>query len=349
MKNIINSLLIPWVLCPILMVMLFVNTKRINSYKNHFSRNILPHFVLKKKVIELKPGDWSIVGETSSKIFLSEIKSINNIYEIDWMKDLRNYHWIQGPKNIKFVSPTIKIDSPNFYIQDGGLPLLVQGCLASWKINKVTRPEKRFSSLMVLTDSSYVITMLSQKKGITIGIKESGSMPMKKAVGISENKQLTIFDNDGIMSFCRDLKKIVYLNYYKNTYKVYHLNLNLAYTGKTLDTISVPKIVTSKVREEIKILYPSQPGNKQMWIDKKIMYVYSSLRADNEERKKSEHSAVIDAYNLESGLYLHSFYIDDQNGEHLRDFRVIGNCVYALFNSVICKYEINTIYRKVHK
>ena len=65
------------------------------------------------------------------------------------------------------------------------------------------------------------------------------------------------------------------------------------------------------------------------------------MLAKNEDEKKFENSSVIDTYNLRDGQYQFSFYLPKHNEKKMREFKVSGDMLIALYDHYVLKYQFD--------
>src|SRR5690606_9239705 len=187
---------------------------------------------------------------------------------------------LNNEKNIKFISPQIKIYYPYFFLIDGTIPIIFKGNISDWN----TEPYWQGNDNQILISQ---IEILSTSQFVFRGVDKInfqnliGRIDIEHVESFITNNLILptvkdgIFETDGMLRYNSDLREIIYTYYYKNMYIKIDNNLNLINSGKTIDTVknAVLKIATtnsgqvSKLSEKPLIVnYQSNTSNKYLLI-----------------------------------------------------------------------------------
>ncbi|PZO27848.1 MAG: hypothetical protein DCE86_12795, partial [Flavobacteriaceae bacterium] len=134
--------------------------------------------------------------------------------------------------------------------------------------------------------------------------------------------------------------------FYRNQFILADDRLTLDYRGNTIDTTTKAriKVATIKSRNERTFSAPPYIVNKRAATFGKYLFVHAGLIGRYEPEDVWETASIIDVYDLKSKTYAFSFYVNDENGEKMTDFKVDGKLLIALFGRNIAVYSINSIY-----
>lgn len=146
--------------------------------------------------------------------------------------------------------------------------------------------------------------------------------------------------NDGIF-IPVDSTKVIYLYHHKNIYKCYDTSLNLLFTHHTIDTSTTSPKIKNLPMGGYAFSEPVRVKNMRGCVNDRILYVNSSLIAENEKRDEFRSNSVIDRYDLQSGKYLGSFYIPVLYGERINDFKIKGDKLFALYKKNLKIFKIH--------
>src|SRR5262249_2111967 len=151
-----------------------------------------------------------------------------------------------------------------------------------------------------------------------------------------------IFCTDGSLLAQADSNRLIYVYNYRNQWICLDTNLNIRYKARTIDTNSRVKFTVGSIPSQHAITMSSPPTfvNQQSCISGNSLFIHSALQADNDESDVYSISSPIDVYSLVDGKYLLSFYLPDYRKHKIRDFRVSGNTLVALYDHYVYTYTL---------
>jgi hypothetical protein len=301
--------------------------------------------------IKLKQELSRIVGFTQNNIFFSS-KDPRRIITTNYALDKIDSIFI--PVNINGqiqAAYDVVIDSPrvNFFANNFSM-------VFKWSLNtgesdsvRITKFNKTplFSMATSISPKSAVLRAIDStvSRQIFKKVLFSTGETVAKSTLLSEEDDLG-FSTDGLLRYDSSSHRIIYMQYYQNRFYCLDTNLNLLYAGKTIDTTNINPIRTRNFAKEGKgghSLMPSVPLkaiNKQCTANNGIIYTYSTLPSNNEQKNKFLHNAVIDTYNIIDGSYRGSFYIPELNQEKLHNFVMSKNLLICLYKTGIATYAL---------
>lgn len=151
-------------------------------------------------------------------------------------------------------------------------------------------------------------------------------------------------NSDGKLLFDKSCNEIIYIYFYRNSYLRIDTNLNLLMACQTIDTFKgreTKKLVKTGKRIKRENIIQSAASNRLSSISNGILYVNSTLKADNETNTDFDQNGVIDIYKISENKYKGSIYIPLHNKKKIDDFFVKDNYLYVLFKGELHMYRLN--------
>jgi hypothetical protein len=322
--------------------------------RNSFLREFPSHPVLEGNSFDLQFNSYYIAGGTSKHIYLGNYSSPLHLLILNTsLTDSQHVKLnVKGILDQKFWSARIRADSTHFYLHDGAVPRIYRGSNYNWTAERIGYDNEYFLDIEPIGKRSFFIKSLSLSEESILG-KISADSPHYKFTSTILTKQVDgVFCTDGTFSYDQDLSKVIYVYRYRNEFIVMDTNLNVAYRGNTIDTVTRAKIKVDEVgTSHAKTLSaPPLVVNKQSSAYKDWLFINSDMLSKNEHPSALNEGSVIDVYNLRNAKYLFSFYIFNYEGkEKLREFRVFGNRLVVLFDTHLKVYELRGNYFKTRK
>jgi hypothetical protein len=319
-------------------------SKRI--YRNSFTRNFVHDALTQEAEIDLQYNSYYIAGTSTNKIYLGNftapaqmIVADKSLADSQHVKlQIRNLGKIEDPKKFKVV-----VDSPHFFLTHGSMPGIFRGRINEWQAERLIPDSAYFVDAIPFESSSLALRSYSTFSKAFELAKATVDSPYFEFKYDLLKKQIDgIFCVEGNLHYNRELKKIVYLYTYRNQYMVIDTNLNLIHQYHTIDTFSHAMIKVANVKSNESILtgLPARI-NGYSCVSGKYLFVRSNLMAKNDSEERFREGAVIDVYDLTTGNYLHSFYINNYQNIGMSMFQVFGNSLVALFDKYMVVYNLN--------
>jgi len=235
----------------------------------------------------------------------------------------------------------LQIDSPHIYLMDGIKPVIIEGDLPSLHLKKTIRTSY-FTGAIAINNHSFILRSVYNGIGNVIVRQENNTDSLKKRI-LLEKQVDGVFCTDGEMIKVPGSLRFIYVYYYRNQFLCTDSHLNLIYKGKTIDTIGRAHIKVTKIAStgETTMSAPPLYVNKRACANSKYLFVQSALRANNETEYMIKNVSMIDVYAVFDGKYKFSFYLPDFRGHKVRDFKVYGKSLYALYDHYLYKYKLN--------
>jgi hypothetical protein len=163
-----------------------------------------------------------------------------------------------------------------------------------------------------------------------------------RADAVLEKQVDGIFDTQGALLAQPGANRLVYVYNYRNQFIVMDTNLQVRFKARTIDTVSRVKFSVGYVPSDRSLTLSSPPQfvNLQSCVDGNYLFIHSALRADNDVPTMFEQGSAIDVYSLIDGKYIFSFFLPDYAHQKVRDLRVAGNTLIALYGQYAYSYKL---------
>lgn len=320
----------------LVVLVLYMVADRLNHQHNNFTRLFPPHPVLFEKAVDIKYNSYYVAGATPDNFYLANFTAPLHLLSLNTTSaDTQHVRiTIKDTSLQKFKSIRVTVDSPFFYIADGIRPALLKGLIGQWHAKRYVYDSAYFTEAVPISPASFIIRSVSRTNRNFLS-KETSTLPHLQIDTTLLAKQVDgLFCTDGMMHFNHDLNMLVYLYFYRNQFICMDTSLNLRYRGKTIDTVSHAQIKVASIRSDNSITLAAPPlmVNKKSATSGQYLFVNSALQAKNETAEAFNTASVIDVYDLRNGIYQFSFYLFDFNEEKLREFKVAGDKLVALYD-----------------
>lgn len=324
-------------------VVLYAVSNKLNHAENGFIRLFPPHVTTPKKIMDIQYNSWYISGATATKIYLSNYTTPDRLFETDFFLHDSMSHRLNillGNKRLA-TSTRMIVDSPFIHIMDGNTPAFFKGRLDNL-IMQYDSALAYFTLAIPISASSHILRSVGGKLHQNMLLKQ-----LQHTLLVKENilqKQIDgIFCTDGALNYDAASNRLVYVYSYRNQFICMDTNLTVLYRSKTIDTVNSAKLSVDTVRSEGRVTLSSPPlfVNQQISTANGCLFVHSNLRANNENEEAFNLRSVIDVYRLQDGQYLFSFYLPDYRKKKIRDFKVVGNRLFALYDHYLYAYQLN--------
>jgi len=310
--------------------------------KNGFIRLVPPHIAIPAHIRDLHANVWNLAGGTATRVYLSNRAAPARLMEINLdLKDsmLRNLSIHSAATRVS-KSLRVMVDSPTICLAEGVSPLLAEGRLGDSLLHRL--PANAYFGLATpLSPASHILRVFDTRLGQNILIKQLPDTLISKAP-ILEKQADGLFCTDGALHAQPDSNRLVYIYSYRNQFICLDTNLRVRYSARTIDTVSHVQFTVSKIPSQKAVTFSSPPSfvNEQSCVNGNYLFVHSALPADNEDAELFRTGAAIDVYSLVDGSYLFSFYLPDYRNKKMRDFRVFGNTLVALYDHYVYTYTL---------
>jgi hypothetical protein len=333
-----------------LVVILFGLSKNMVNTGYSFLRQFPPHPIKAGDTLDLEFDSYYIAGGTPYHFYLGNTTaSLHLLLLNSHLSDTQHISFKSHEiDTMKFWSLRVKVDSPRFILADGTLPAIFTGTVNEWEVRHTQHDDDAFFvDYVPITSGSIGIRSIGSKTGnYVLGKKTLHNEDVTLSYELLEKQLDGRFCVDGMLHYSKSLARLIYVYYYRNQFIVADTSLNLAYRGKTIDTISHAQIKIAKLSSDNLNTHAAPPlfVNKQSCVEDDFLFINSGLLAKNEEKKVFDRSSVIDVYDIRNGEYKLSFYIPEFSGKKMHDFRVFGNKLIVLIDTYVLTYTLSSRY-----
>lgn len=335
-------------------ILLFLSSENIMHHNNPFLRRYPTHAAEFSSQVNLKFNSYYFAGLSSARVYLGNYT--NPSYVLSMNEDLKKQRKIKisfNPKDIPFKAVTLAVCNSHFFLFDGSVPISFRGDLENWTVTKEFKGMPYFTRAIPIDSSNIVFRSNNAVNSANVlGIyNASADIKITYKRGLLQKQIDGIFDTDGTLLYSQELKKIIYLYYYRNEFIVANKNGTLQYRGNTIDTIKHAKIKVTSLRNgaERAMSSPSFPVNARAAVYKNLLFIHSKIKGRAENEQLWERSFIIDVYDISTNSYLLSFPIYHHKGEKLNSFIVSQTHLYALIGKSLTVYKFREVIQKEFK
>jgi uncharacterized membrane protein YphA (DoxX/SURF4 family) len=330
---------------------LYAISENRNYHRSNFTRMFPPAAVKKQNILDLKYNSYYFAGISDNTVYLGNTTSPALLLSTNPVFNKTTSRYISiKEKGITFRAVQLRVQPPYFYVLDGSVPCIFRGSIANWKADLKMKGEGKFSNAEIIDSTSVAFRANSRNTGENIlGKIEYASNPQVSYHPELLKKQMDgIFDTDGMLKYSTQLKKMVYIYFYRNQFIIADDQLRFLYEGKTIDNISIArlKIASIKSRDIKKLAEPAVMVNKTIAIHRNLLFINSGVLGKYERKIMWKQASIIDVYNLENRKYLMSFYIYNEKGKELKSFIVNDNFMFAIIGNSIVSYRLGKRLKK---
>ncbi|TKC62202.1 hypothetical protein FBD94_08245 [Pedobacter hiemivivus] len=322
-----------------------------NNENNGFTRIIKEQHIKFTKAYQLPPTVFYFAGISPTELHLKNLNDPSGLYLIDFALSKLKWRNLKLSTGLKAAPKqvTISVRDTTIAVTDdlsGNLTL----------ISKITGKGRKFKGPEIWINQTSLISG-SSLIGKNLLIK--GEQPQRQLVKINylkgkvkstyqiEKQTDGFFCTDGYLQFDQMHSKLFYMYFYRGEFLCLDTNMKLLYKSKTIDTVTTAVVKAAKVtKNKVNTFTQSTPPNavnRVYTLCKNELYIASLLKADNEQTSNFKENQIIDVYNMDSGKYQYSFYLPKYNGVKLRDFRISGNLIFAIYGTLIVRYELDPL------
>jgi len=320
------------------------NENEPNKQKNGFKRSFVNSTVILVNTISTPTDIISISGITANTVFLSKTTTGEILFtdykgtkkgKLKW----RVGHPFYGINNISFV------DSPYVYILAGDASTILKTSFNDSEVSEINIPKPIFSKGILINPELFVLRQFSKTvKDQKFVSYNSITGSLREESDISEVHNDGGIATDGMFNYDKKTDILIYTYFYKNSFLLLDTNLNRIGIGNTIDTFSSYQIHVTNITKGKSTYFtnntPTRFINRASTVYNGKLYVYSTLKADNENADIFKKNMPIDVYDLLSLHYIGSLYLPKMNGKNCYSFKVCDNIIIALYPNEIGYFSI---------
>lgn len=344
-KNIYLVLVSIFMLCAGAVTLLFFLASSAPPRNNGFKRLYANQKILAGiDTFDIRYDSYYIAGKTSHRVYLANLVHPDQLLALNaaGLDTQRIKLTVLQDEGISFRNPRVNVDSPYFFMSDGTLPAIFKGTLGERVARTGHGKGIYFLDMEPIGFSSFALRTLDGRREARLGKLIETPFEVIFPPELLQKQVDGIFCTEGRMHFDKWRNRMVYVYLYRNQFIVMDSSLQLMYKGETLDTISRARIQVEQLGSagNSALFGPGALVNRQSDLEDGFLYVNSSMIADNDRTTDFENASVIDVYEVESGRYLHSFYVPAWEGKRFRAFSVCDNILIALYKDRVVSYSV---------
>ncbi|MET0944880.1 MAG: MauE/DoxX family redox-associated membrane protein [Flavobacterium sp.] len=337
----------------IIIIILFQFSEETIHRNNSFVRRYPHHPITTIKGIPLNYNSYYIAGFANEKIYLGNSTAPLHLLSID--TTLKNTTPIRiqiaDSKDYSFSSVQVRIKAPDFFISDGAVPIVYAGNTNDWTAKTILKGNDNFSLFEPTTRDNFVIRGNNKNSGEHVlgTMSKSDKGKITTAPSALQKKIDGIFDTDGMLVYNEELKKVIYMYYYRNSFIVSDTNLKSIYNGKTIDTVSQVPMEFAYLKSNTEKKFAKQPPMIQKFAASsgKYLFVKSDRLGKYESEEMIKQSSIVDVYDLQKHTYEFSFYLYHYENEEIKKFAIYGNLLIGLTKKHLVTCELKPKYFKL--
>lgn len=319
-----------------------------NKHKNGFNRHYLSGKVIPIAQTSTRGMIQDIAGATATRFYFT-----TNDPEIivTTIHTLHNFNVIRFPlpekKEIDIYYFTA-VDYPYAYIYAYNLPAIITVNLITGKSSTKHLPGGIYSNAQSISNNTFVLRKLSTIVPDQFFVKVNTlNDTILHENNISEVLADGGMSTDGLLHYDSTSHLFTYLHYYNNRYFSFDSTLHAVDSGRTIDTFSHFRFELSDKIAKTQHVFTSQGPDKMInaasCVSKGLLYVHSTLKADNDEKDTYQHNIVIDVYEMRSGKYKGSFIIPEDPMNRINKMMVVDNKLLMNFKDHIAVWSLANI------
>lgn len=310
-----------------------------NDHLNGFFRKKPSHKIVGIGFLKLADQYLYLAGGDDAFVYLGNKRIKDQIIRIRTGTKEIDRFTITGLDTIKFsLGLKTYVYRGNVFLIDNRKPLILSGKATDYKmINRWVVPG--FLDGLPNSGGSGILNMALDGHNTLVKWRNNELLNYYR-LGTKVND---FFSSDGKLIQVAGNAQMIYVYYYQNKFLSLDSNLRITYTEKTIDTTSHPqiKIHNNKKLHQMTLDAPPKFVNKQASANSYYLFIHSAIKADNELDKEIKVVNPIDVYALKNGKYEFTIYLPNFDDEKLKDFRVDGNVLSALYDHYLYFYKLD--------
>lgn len=344
MKKAILNIIGIAALVAIIIIAIMGNSSDTAEKKNGFTRHYSQVTLLNE--CKLNKSLTSIVGLTEGSLYL---KAVDPRQIIVMDKDLKIRDTINPNFPLTRViadSYNLQVDSPFIYLFANNVATVLKYQDGLPSVNTIKLNTNIFSKSVLLSSHKIAIRVFdSSEIKQTFAIVNLGTGQIEARNPIFEGQNDGGLSTDGFLKYDSSTKSIVYLQLYRNRFFRLDTSLQLVYEGRTIDTTSSNVISVQKfsINDTMGSIMPSNPLkaiNTTCFVNAGLLYIISTLKADNEDVDTFLENVPVDVYRVLDGRYLGSFYLPKYKDNKATQIVARNSVIFALYSGAIRTFEI---------
>lgn len=344
-------LLIFNVLSSAVVIILFIRSEHVIKKENNFTRRFLQFPVVEDKSLQLVNDRFYFAGTAGREIYLGSRYNPLIISKVDnQLENIQEMKVHPDRMNYDFRNLQVKVKPPYYYLADGTVPVLYRGRIGSSKTKLISYNDAFFSQISIIDSTKFAIrTQKSQDTQLTAALLNLHTNPkVIFKTSILTKQSDGVFDSDGQLINISSPERYIYLYAYRNQMMVMDKELNLIKTLKTIDTTTIARIKTIKMKDgQHKMTEPPLVVNHKITAYGNLAFIHSNLKGRFEKNKTWQSSSIVDIYRTDRQEYVGSFYIDKLDGKSFTDMMMTDRYLFVLNGQRLIRYSYRSLLTQI--
>lgn len=337
----------------VIMFLLFYTSENTIHHRNNFVRRTPPFITKKAHQMDLKYNSFYFAGYEQNKIYLSNTTAPSIITILDTALTKKEEIKIKLQNEVaNLTQPQIKILPPNVFVLDGLSSTIYRGDVTNWKAKLMLTNLQRFTVAEPIDSATIAFRAATVAYGNVLGtFNWENKIEAKLHKALLEKQIDGYFDTDGSMHYSEEMKRFVYVYYYRNEFIVTDKNLNLVSRGHTIDTTTKARVTIKYInsKKQNSLAAPPFMVNRKSALHKNLLFINSLLPGRYDPKIMWDKSSVIDVYDITNNSYRMSFYIEKIDGRAFDSFIVTDEYLFALYDKTVIAYHFSPFLTKEFK
>ncbi|HNP68756.1 MAG TPA: MauE/DoxX family redox-associated membrane protein [Aequorivita sp.] len=325
--------------------LLFAFSEKKMHRNNAFQRRYPHHPANEVERLDIGYNSYYIAGITKDSVYLGNTTAPLHVLSINRELQDSIHRNIKIPNTkLPFKSLTVVIGDSLFYVMDGSVPLILKGTTSSLTGTKPFQLDQEFLRAAPMGKDDFVVRGFDPVTTANVlgKLRVGDSMISTHYPKLLTAYDDPFFDTDGLLLYNQQLKKVIYVYFYRNEFVVANNDFSLAYIGKTIDTISRAQLDVRTIASKNERKMGKNPIFVNLLASTygEYLFIQSDRLGKYESEETIKSAAIIDVYSLTDQSYLFSFYLYHSGLKKLHEFKVDGKNLYALIDMYLIHYQL---------
>ncbi|MCG2419747.1 hypothetical protein K8089_12000 [Aequorivita sp. F47161] len=332
-----------------IVALLFAFSEKKMHRNNAFQRRYPHHPANEVQKVDIGYNSYYFAGITEDSIYLGNNSAPLHVLAISKKTQDTLHRFIKLPNyDFPFRAIRVKVTDSIFYVMDGNVPVIFKGSLRELKGTLLPQNHHRFILSEPLDEGYFAIRAYDTiTEGNILGrMSDGNSHTTHFYPNILKAYGDVFFDTDGLLLYNAQLKKIIYVYYYRNEYVTIENEFSKYHSGRTIDTISKPVLDVRTIASKNEKRLGKNPilVNIEAATFGNYLLIQSERLGKYESEKMLDGASIIDVYNLEDRTYVFSFYLYHPGLNNTIEFRLDGELLYLIVDHFLITYKLKAEY-----
>ncbi|WP_417237366.1 MauE/DoxX family redox-associated membrane protein [Bizionia paragorgiae] len=325
--------------------LLFAFSEKKMHRNNAFQRRYPHHPANEVARLDIGYNSYYIAGITKDSVYLGNTTAPLHVLAINKKLKEPIQRTIKIPNTtLPFRAFKVVIEDTLLYIMDGSVPLILKGETQKLTGTKSFQLTQEFLRAEPMGKDDFVVRGFDPVTTANVlgKLRVGDSMMSTHYPKLLTAYDDPFFDTDGLLLYNQQLKKVIYVYFYRNEFVVANNDFSLDYLGKTIDTISRPQLDVRTIASKNERKMGKNPIFVNLLASTygEYLFIQSDRLGKYESEETIKSAAIIDVYSLTDQSYLFSFYLYHSGLKKLHEFKVDGKNLYAIIDTYLIHYQL---------